>query len=281
MVTANAAASTDPQGQTLSYAYNFGDGTTIAAQPGATATHTYSSAGTFAVTVTVTNTSALSSTAQVAITITAPSAPPAYVSQIASNYSTSVKTSGSITVWRSAGVQAGNLVVLTLQLSGTAPSGSVTGTDDRGNTYTLASSVADATGGRLVVLSGIAVQALAVGARITVTFPSSTSYRMLGDEFTGVSHVDTTASSGGTATTFSSGSTATTSVARELVYGSVAIYAGTANPIWAGGWKDMTSYAVASSYLGRAYQLPTATGGFAATGSASGSWLAVTVTFAP
>ena len=75
VVTANAAASTDPQGQTLSYAFNFGDGTTLAAQPGATATHTYSSAGTFAVTVTVTNTSALSSTAQVAITITAP--PPA------------------------------------------------------------------------------------------------------------------------------------------------------------------------------------------------------------
>ena len=284
LVTANASASTDPQGQTLSYAYNFGDGTTIPAQPGATATHTYTSGGTFTITVTVTNTSALTGTATATVTVTAPppsTNPPAYVSQIATNYSMSTKTSGYLTVWRSAGVQAGNLVVLTLQLPNTAPTGVITATDDRGNAYTVASSVANATGGRLVVLSGIAVQPLAVGARITATFPSSAGYRMLGDEFTGVSHVDTTATATGTATTFSSGLTATTSATREVVYGSVAMFGGTASPTWASGWKDMTTYAVASNYLGRAYQMPTATGGFAATGSASGSWLAVTVAFAP
>src|SRR5450631_2144601 len=282
LVTANASASLDPQGQTLSYAFHFGDGTTIGAQAGATATHTYASAGAFTLTGTVTNTSGLASTAHATITITAAAAPPpAYVSPIATNYSTSTRTSGSITVWRPAGVQAGNLVVLTLQLTGTAATGPVTGTDDRGNTYTLASSVADASGGRLVVLSGIAVQPLAVGAKITVTFPSSTGYRMLGDEFTGVTHVDTTATSGGTATAFSSGLTATTSTAREVVYGSVAMFGGTSSPTWATGWKDMTTYAVVPNYLGRAYQLSTAAGAFAATGSASGAWLAVTVALAP
>ena len=283
VVTANASASTDPQGQTLSYAYDFGDGTTIAAQPGATATHTYQSAGTFTVTVTVTNTSALTSSAHATVTITAPPPPinPAYVGQIATNYSTSAKTSAYITVWRSAGVQAGDLVVLTLQLSGTASTGPVTATDDRGNTYTVASSVANATGGRLVVLSGIALQPLAVGARLTATFPTATGERIIGDEFAGVSHVDTTAAASGTAPAFSSGVTATTSTARELVFGSVAMFGGSANPIWATGWKDMTTYVVAPNYLGRAYELPTATGGFAATGSASGSWLAVTVAFAP
>ena len=283
VVTANASASTDPQGQTLSYAYDFGDGTTIAAQPGTTATHTYQSAGTFTVTVTVTNTSGLTSTAHATITITSPPPPinPAYVGQIATNYSTSAKTSAYITVWRSAGVQAGDLVVLTLQLSGTASTGPVTATDDRGSTYTVASSVANATGGRLVVLSGIALQPLAVGARLTAAFPTATGDRIIGDEFAGVSHVDTTAAASGTATAFSSGVTATTSTARELVFGSVAMFGGSANPIWATGWKDMTTYVVAPNDLGRAYQLPTATGGFAATGSASGSWLAVTMAFAP
>ena len=280
-VTANASASNDPQGQTLSYAFDFGDGTRLPAQAGATATHTYTTAGTYTVTVTVTNTSTLSATATAPVTVTAATSLPAYVNQIASNYSTSTKTSGYITVWRSIGVKAGDLVVLTLQLSGTAPTGVVTATDDKGNTYTVASSVANATGGRLVVLSGIAVQPLAVGIKMTATFPSATGYRMLGDEFTGVSRVDTTADAAGTATTFSSGPTATSSTAREVVYGSVAIFGGTANPTWATGWKDMTTYAVAPNYLGRAYQLPTATGSFTATGTATGSWLATTVTLAP
>ncbi len=284
LVTADASGSSDPQGQTLSYAYNFGDGTTLPAQASATATHSYTTAGTFTITLTVTNTSALSATATATVTITAPTPPtnsPAYVAQIAANYSTSTKTSGYITVWRSTGVQAGNLVVLTLQLSNTAPTGPITATDDRGNIYTVATSVANATGGRLVVLSGIAVQPLAVGAKVTATFPSSTGYRMLGDQFTGVSHVDTIATASGTATTFSSGPTATTSTAREVVYGAVAIFGGTANPIWATGWQDMTSYAAAPNYLGRAFQLPTATGSFTATGSVTGSWLATTVTLAP
>ena len=283
LVTANASASTDPQGQTLSYAYDFGDGTTIAAQAAATATHTYPTAGTFTITVTATNTSALTSSAQATITTTAPPPVqlPAYIAPIATNYSTSTRTSGYLTVWRAAGVQAGNLAVLTLQLTNTAPTGPITATDDRGNTYTVASDVANATGGRLVVLSGIALQPLGVGARITAIFPSSTGYRLIGDEFTGVSRVDATATATGTAATFSSGLTGATSTAREVVYGSVAMFGGTANPAWASGWKDMNTYAVATSYLGRAYQLPAAAGSFAATGSASGSWLAVTVALAP
>ena len=43
----------------------------------------------------------------------------------------------------------------------------------------------------------------------------------------------------------------------------------------------MTTYSVAPKYLGRAYQLPTTTDAFNATGTASGSWLATTLTFAP
>ncbi|WP_157557651.1 PKD domain-containing protein, partial [Intrasporangium oryzae] len=71
-VTADASASTDPQGQTLTYAFDFGDGTTLPAQSSPTATHTYQSAGTFTVTVTARNTSGVSGVASSSVTVTAP-----------------------------------------------------------------------------------------------------------------------------------------------------------------------------------------------------------------
>ena len=55
----SAAGSTDPQGQALTYAWNFGDGTT---GTGVAPPHTYAAAGNYAVMVTATNTSGLSAT---------------------------------------------------------------------------------------------------------------------------------------------------------------------------------------------------------------------------
>ena len=54
-MTADASGSTDPQGQALTYAFDFGDGTTTGSQSAATADHTYLAAGTYVVTVTVTD----------------------------------------------------------------------------------------------------------------------------------------------------------------------------------------------------------------------------------
>ena len=47
------------------------------------------------------------------------------------------------------------------------------------------------------------------------------------------------------------------------------------------GVATCRTYSVAPKYLGRAYQLPTTTGAFNAAGTASGSWLATTLAFAP
>jgi len=71
-VTADASGSSDIDGTPIaSYAFDFGDGTTIAASAQPVASHSYSTVGTYTVTVTVTDTAAQTSTATRPVTITA------------------------------------------------------------------------------------------------------------------------------------------------------------------------------------------------------------------
>jgi parallel beta-helix repeat protein len=277
-VTADAGASSDPQGQVLSYSFDFGDGTGTVAQASPTATHTYGTAGSYTVTVKVTSTtSGLSATSGQSVAVSAATGTrPSFVNTIANNYSTTTKTSGSITVWRAGGVRAGDLVVVTVQLSGTAPHGTVLGTDAAGNTYSTAATVSDDAGNRLVVLSGIALKPLAVNDKITVSFPSASTYRLSGDEFAGVTRMDQSSTATGTASTFSS-ATAQATTGNQVAVGAVSVPTGAANPTWASGWIVNGSYATSSQYLSKAYQLP-GSGGYAATGGASGAWLAAVVT---
>ena len=65
-VSFNAAASTDPDGSIVSYAWSFGDGGTGS---GSTALHTYSSQGTYTATLTVTDDSGLTSTSSQTIVV--------------------------------------------------------------------------------------------------------------------------------------------------------------------------------------------------------------------
>jgi PKD repeat protein len=288
LVSADASASTDPQGQALTYSFDFGDGTTVPAtgtQSAATATHTYANAGTYQLTVTVSDTAGLTSTASQTITTTAPAPPPsgaapAFVASVANNYSTSTHTSGYITVWRSGGVTAGDLVVLTLQLSGTSAGGAVTGTDAAGNTYTDVSDVAGASGDRLVILAGPATKPLAANDKITVSFPSATAYRLGGDEFSGISRADGSAASTGASGSFSSGAAQAT-VGNEIAFAAVSVPSGTASPSWSAGWRDLGSNVVGSRYLGRAYEPAPSAGAYTATGTASGAWLSAVVTLQP
>jgi parallel beta-helix repeat protein len=273
-VTADASGSTDPQGQALTYTFDFGDGTVVGPQGGATATHTYATGGNYTVHVYVVDTSNASGTASAAVNVVSPN----FVSQIATNYSTSTNTSGYVTVWQAGGVAAGDLEVVTVQLTGTAATGAVTGTDDGGNSLTVARDVADGSGDRLIILSGVVHTALVVNNKITITFPSASTYRITADEVTGVSTVDQTAAASGSGTSYASGATGTTNSASEFVFGAVAVYAGS-GPAWATGWTAESTYALGTNYLGRAYKISNATGSFNASGTASGTWLAICVTF--
>ena len=279
-VTADASGSSDPQGQSLSYRFDFGDGSVVGPQSGATASHTYQSAGGYQVTVTVTDSGGLSSSATSTVAANPAgggSGPIAYVSQIATNYSTSPHTSGYVTVWRTGGVTGGDLIVATLALSGTS-SGPVAGTDDAGDILTVASDVSDGAGHRLVVLSGVARSGLTPNQRISATFPTSATYRLTADEVSGVVGIDRQIAATGAGASYSSGPTGTTTNATEFVFGAVALFAGSA-PTWNSGWHAITTYAINSDFLGRAYQVTTAPGSFAASGTGSGTWLATTLTF--
>ncbi len=278
-VTADASGSTAGSAPITSYTFDFGDGTTVGPQSGATATHTYQSAGSYTVTVTTTDGNNLTSSATKTVTVSAQNTSPAqYVNQIATNWSTNSHTSGSVTVWRPAGVAAGDLIIATVELTGTSSTGAVTGTDTQGNTLTVASEIADGNGDRLVTLSGLANHALAVNDKITITFPTASTYRILTDEVSGVAAVDQQSAASGTGSAFSSGATGTISRAGEFVFAVAGTFGGT-SLTWNTGWTGLANYSVNTNTLGRAYQIPTATGSFTASGTGSGTWLAEVVTF--
>ena len=277
-VSADASASSDPGGQPLSYTFDFGDGTTVGPQAGSTAAHTYLAAGTYTASVTVTDTANLTATAQQTVTVTTSASHPAFVSQIATNYSSTSHSSGYVSVWRTQGVAAGDVEILTVQLTGTGSTGSFTGVDDKGNTLSVASDVSNSSG-RFAILYGVVHTALGVNDKITVTFPgAAASYRIVGDEVAGVSTVDQAAAAAGTTTSYSSGATGATASPNEFVFGAVGVFGGS-TPSWSTGWTAETSYAVGSNFVGRAYKVATSTGSFTASGTTSGNWLATCVTF--
>jgi parallel beta-helix repeat protein len=278
-VTADASDSAAGSSPIASYTFSFGDGSTLGPQPGATASHTYQTAGNYQVTVTATDGNGLTSQATQAVTVSPPATTVAkYVNQIATNYSTSSHTSGYVTVWRPGGVAAGDLIIATVQLTGAAATGAVSATDTLGDVLNVVSDVSDGNGDRLVTLAGVAPSGLPVNDQVLLKFPTASSYRITADEVSGVTTVDQAAAASGSSTGFSSGATATTARGGEFAYAAVATF-GSTSLSWGPGWTGLATYSVGSNSLGRADQIPAATGTFTAAGTAGGTWLAQVITF--
>ena len=170
--------------------------------------------------------------------------------------------------------------MVTLQILAKSTKGAVAVTDTAGNPYTIARDVA-VSGGRLLVLTGLASKPLTAGAKITAAFPGSTSYQMVADELTGVTRLDRAASATGTTTAFSSGSTVATTSTGEVVFAAVASFTAATNPTWSPSWTRLTPQSLAPANHRRAYQHATTTRTFTADGTTSGTWAALVLTFQP
>jgi Fibronectin type III domain len=179
----------------------------------------------------------------------------------------------------SPGVAAGHTLVVSLLLSSTTNrTGAVSATDSAGNSYVVARDTNDGSGGdRTLVLVSVGVKALPAGGSITLAHPSSAETHASVDEFSGVTGIDTSAGATGTAATFSSGQAPATTQASDVLIAAIGIESGKA-PTWASGWKALPALSVSSDYLDTAYQMATATGAYAATGTTSGQWMASIVT---
>jgi hypothetical protein len=151
--------------------------------------------------------------------------------------------------------------------------------DSAGNVYVIDRDVNDAsTGDRLLTISSVNAKALSSGSTIKLSFPSSAEYHISADEFAGLTGLDTGAGAWATSATFNSGLTPTTRQASELLFGEVGIESGSA-PVWAIGWTAIPGLSVASDYQDVAYQVVTATGQYAASGTTTGTWMAGITTY--
>jgi fibronectin type 3 domain-containing protein len=197
----------------------------------------------------------------------------AFVRRVVSVTASSARTTTTATV-SSPGVPAGDTLVVSLLLSTTnSLTGPVTATDSAGDTYVVARDNNDGSAGdRTVVLVGVGVKALAAGATVTLTYPSSAETHLSVDEFAGVTGIDTSAGATGTTAAFSSGTAPTTAQPPDILIGTVGIESGKA-PTWASGWTALPVLSVSSDFLDTAYQLAT-TSAFAATGTTGGQWMA-------
>ena len=150
----------------------------------------------------------------------------ARVKNIGNAGSTTAGTTLAVTV-PTAGVAAGNRVIVTVALD--PASGTVSCADTKSNVYTKDLDVTQGSGTsgvRTVIFSAPVTTALVSGNTITVTHPSLAARAMNADEFSGIvasGALDKIASAVGSSTTASSGSTATTAQANELLVGAVGV----------------------------------------------------------
>jgi hypothetical protein len=201
----------------------------------------------------------------------------AYIGRVGSATVSSTQTTTTVAVGGS-GVAAGHTLVVSLLLSSaTSLTSAVTATDTAGNSYVAARDTNDGSGAdRTLALVSVGVKALAAGGSIKLTYPSSAQTHVSVDEFSGVTGIDSTAGATGSTAAFSSGTAATTQ-ATDVLIGVVGAESAT-SPTWATGWTKLPVLSISSDYLDTAYQMATATGPYAVSGTVGGQWMAIIVT---
>jgi PKD repeat protein len=206
--------------------------------------------------------------------------PIVYVGRVGSVVSSSSGSSAKLIVG-SAGVRAGDTVIVAVLLSGAKKSGkAVTVADTAGNAYAVDRTVTDGLRDRVAVLSAHGVKPLAQGSTITVGFAPSSQFQVSADEFQGIGGVDRSAGATGSGTAFGSTATATTTFSNELLFGVVGNQSGV-SPGWSTGWSSLATLTVGANHLGAATQIVNATGSYSATGTTSGTWMATITTYGP
>jgi PKD repeat protein len=147
-VTANASTSTDSDGSIVSYKFDFGDGTVVGPQAGATATHAYAG-GNWACTVTVTDNAGFAGVTSVPVTVSLDQAPNGVIDSPSSN---AILVAGQSLAFTASAFDPDNNLPLTYvwTFGGAAPSQTV---EDPGTvvfgtpgTYTVTFTVTDALG---------------------------------------------------------------------------------------------------------------------------------------
>jgi hypothetical protein len=215
--------------------------------------------------------------AEVSATPQAPGAV-AFVRRLGSSAVSGNRTTISVSVGSPGGAAGDTLVVSLLLSSTTHLTTAIPVTDTAGNSYVVGRDVNDGSAGdRTVVFVSTKVKALAAGSTITLTYPSSAETHVSVDEFSGIAGIDTSAGATGTTSSFSSGTTPATSQASELLIGAVGTESGAA-PTWSAGWTALPVLSLSGDYLDTAYRLVTTSGGYAATGTIAGQWMASIVT---
>jgi hypothetical protein len=202
----------------------------------------------------------------------------AYVGRAGSATASSSRTTTAVPI-STPGVVAGHTLVVSLLLSTTSSvTGAVSATDSAGNSYVVARDNNDGSAGdRVVVFVSVGVKAIAAGASLTLSYPSSAETHVSIDEFAGITGIDTSAGATGTTSAFSSGAAPVTTQAHDVLVGTIGLESGKA-PAWAGGWTALPVLSISSDYLGAAYQIASATGTYAATGTTGGQWMASIIT---
>ena len=164
--TFDGTGSQDPDGDTLTYAWNFGDGSNGS---GRTTTHTYGTAGPRTVTLTITDTKGATGTTTRAINPTVAASPLAFVGADGTNGN---RMNHNVTIPGS--VQAGDALVLFFTANSTTPSytgpagwteiETINGSGIVGRAYTKVATAADAGAGVRVTSSAYAKSDIEVAA---------------------------------------------------------------------------------------------------------------------